>query len=128
MAKSRWDYVKKFELLDALLPETWIVARIDGRGKLASWDFCCQFMPNWNYLVQVLNTSNSSVIHVGFHKLAKTHGWGRPNDIRGIGLMNRAAKAVMEDFNDIVLSYGQSDEYSFVFRKEAEVMCYVLEV
>ena len=27
----------------------------------------------------------------------------------------------MEEFRDIVISYGQSDEYSFVFRKEADV-------
>lgn len=35
--------------------------------------------------------------------------------------MNNAAQTVMEEFRDIVLSYGQSDEYSFVFRKEANV-------
>jgi len=58
---------------------------------------------------------------LGFHKLAKKHNWSRPNDLNGISLMNRAAKTVMEDFNDIVLSYGQSDEYSFVFRKETDV-------
>lgn len=32
--------------------------------------------------------------------------------------MNAAATAVMQEFRDIVLAYGQSDEYSFVFRKE----------
>lgn len=35
--------------------------------------------------------------------------------------MNNAAQTVMEEFNDIILSYGQSDEYSFVFRKETKV-------
>ena len=58
---------------------------------------------------------------VGFHKLAKKHDWKRPNDARGLGLMTKAAKAVMVDFNDIILAYGQSDEYSFIFRREAEV-------
>lgn len=33
--------------------------------------------------------------------------------------MNKAAKTVMETFNDIVLAYGQSDEFSFVFDKKA---------
>lgn len=28
----RWEYVKQFELPDQLLPNTWIVVRIDGRG------------------------------------------------------------------------------------------------
>lgn len=34
--------------------------------------------------------------------------------------MNAAATAVMVEFRDIVLAYGQSDEYSFVFRKETD--------
>ena len=32
MAKSRFEYVKKFEQDDRLLPATWIVIRLDGRG------------------------------------------------------------------------------------------------
>lgn len=28
----------------------------------------------------------------------------------------------MEEFEDAVLGYGQSDEYSFIFRREAEVI------
>ncbi len=35
MAHSKWDYVKKFELDDTLLPNSFAVARIDGRGKLS---------------------------------------------------------------------------------------------
>lgn len=35
--------------------------------------------------------------------------------------MNCSAVSVMEEFPDIVLSYGQSDEYSFVFRKETNI-------
>ena len=38
-----------------------------------------------------------------------------------LNLMNTAAVAVMEEFRDIVLAYGQSDEFSFVFRKETQV-------
>lgn len=30
--------------------------------------------------------------------------------------MNKCASNVMTEFNEIMLSYGQSDEYSFVFR------------
>lgn len=36
--------------------------------------------------------------------------------------MNKAAKCVMKEFEDVVLGYGQSDEYSFVFRRETEVL------
>lgn len=35
--------------------------------------------------------------------------------------MNNAAVAVMQEFRDISISYGQSDEYSFVFHKNTEV-------
>ena len=32
MANSRFEYVRDFELPDALLPHCWIVVRIDGKG------------------------------------------------------------------------------------------------
>lgn len=32
MANSRFEYVKKFESNDQILPECWIVVRIDGKG------------------------------------------------------------------------------------------------
>jgi tRNA(His) guanylyltransferase len=49
------------------------------------------------------------------------HGFEKPNDIRGIKLMVRAAKEVMLNFNEIVIAYGDSDEFSFVFKKSAKV-------
>lgn len=35
--------------------------------------------------------------------------------------MNFAASCVMKEFNEIILSYGQSDEYSFVFHRSSNV-------
>lgn len=35
--------------------------------------------------------------------------------------MNFAASCVMKEFNEIILCYGQSDEYSFVFHRSAKV-------
>ncbi len=32
MANSRYEYVRKFELVDTLLPGCWIVVRLDGKG------------------------------------------------------------------------------------------------
>ena len=32
MAKSKYEYVKQFEKNDSLIPNTWLVIRIDGRG------------------------------------------------------------------------------------------------
>lgn len=39
----------------------------------------------------------------------------------GLNLMNYAAVKVMREFNEIVIAFGQSDEYSFVLHKSAEV-------
>ncbi|XP_027794500.1 probable tRNA(His) guanylyltransferase isoform X2 [Marmota monax] len=33
--------------------------------------------------------------------------------------MNKCAQTVMEELEDIVIAYGQSDEYSFVFRRKS---------
>ncbi|KAJ1862653.1 alpha-1,4-glucan branching enzyme [Coemansia sp. RSA 989] len=55
----------------------------------------------------------------GFTKFTAKHGFQKPNDTRALQLMNRAASTVMSCMNEIVLAYGQSDEYSFVFAKEA---------
>lgn len=57
----------------------------------------------------------------GFSRFTKKHGYEKPNDTRGLGLMNRAAACVMKQFPDIVLAYGQSDEYSFVFHRKTKV-------
>ncbi|KAM7349205.1 tRNA-histidine guanylyltransferase [Cochliomyia hominivorax] len=88
MACSRYEYVKGYERDDSILPNVWIVIRVDGKG---------------------------------FHKFSKIHDFDKPNDVNALNLMNNAAQTVMEEFRDIIISYGQSDEYSFVFRKETNV-------
>lgn len=84
MAKSKFEYVKKFEENDICLLNCWIVVRIDGRS---------------------------------FHRFSEDHGFTKPNDIRGLSLMNKCAEGVMNQFHDITISYGESDEYSFVFKR-----------
>ncbi|XP_035263456.1 probable tRNA(His) guanylyltransferase isoform X2 [Anguilla anguilla] len=54
-----------------------------------------------------------------FHKFAEMHNFAKPNDDRALGLMTRSARSVMEDLDDIVIAYGQSDEYSFVFKRSS---------
>ncbi|KAJ1838669.1 tRNA-histidine guanylyltransferase 1-like, partial [Coemansia sp. RSA 486] len=87
MAKSKYEYVRQFELEDRLLPSTWLVVRVDGQG---------------------------------FTRFTSNHGFTKPNDVRALNLMNRAAKVVAESMVEIVIAYGQSDEYSFVFSKDAK--------
>lgn len=55
-----------------------------------------------------------------FHRFSKEHDFSKPNDVSALGLMNKCAEKVMEEFKDIIISLGHSDEYSFVFRKETE--------
>lgn len=85
MANSKYEYVKNFEQDAVLLPECWIVVRVDGKG---------------------------------FTKFCDAHGFQKPNDARALRLMDECAVAVMQELGDIVLAFGESDEYSFVFRKQ----------
>lgn len=84
MACSKYEYVRKYESPSFLLPRTYIVVRIDGRG---------------------------------FTKFTTSYNFEKPNDKKGISLMNKAAEETMKNFPDIFLAYGQSDEYSFIFNK-----------
>lgn len=46
-----------------------------------------------------------------FYRFTEDHGFFKPNDGRALGLMNRCAEGVVREFSDIVIAYGQSDEY-----------------
>ncbi|KAJ7946280.1 tRNA(His) guanylyltransferase [Quillaja saponaria] len=54
-----------------------------------------------------------------FHRFSELHEFEKPNDERALNLMNSCAMAVLEEFQDMVFSYGVSDEYSFVLRKNS---------
>jgi len=67
-----------------------------------------------------LPPSNWVVVRIdgrGFTKLCKKYGFEKPNDRRALDLANVAAAEVVRQFVDVVLAYGQSDEYSFVFQE-----------
>jgi len=53
------------------------------------------------------------------HSFTDVHKFAKPNDVRGLNLMNRAAAAVLDNVPDIILGYGQSDEYSFLIHKHS---------
>ena len=57
----------------------------------------------------------------GFTEFCDRHAFEKPNDLRAIKLMNRCARTVMTSFPDIVLAYGESDEYSFGFCKSSDL-------
>ncbi|KAI1280399.1 putative tRNA(His) guanylyltransferase [Halotydeus destructor] len=58
----------------------------------------------------------------GFHRFSKVHHFLKPNDKRALDLMNRSAQFVMSEFfPDITMAYGCSDEFSFIFRRSADM-------
>ncbi|CAE6433625.1 unnamed protein product [Rhizoctonia solani] len=56
-----------------------------------------------------------------FHKFSDSHGFRKPNDERALKLMDKAAQTVMEEYPDIVLGFGESDEFSFLFKKSTKL-------
>ena len=57
----------------------------------------------------------------GFTKFTAEHGWAKPTDARGVCLMTAAALDVLREWGDVVVAYGQSDEYSFLLPPRAAV-------
>ena len=54
-----------------------------------------------------------------FTAFTRDHDFEKPHDTAGLDLMNAAAVATMHQYpGDIVLAFGHSDEYSFLFRKD----------
>lgn len=103
MAKSKYEYVRKFEQNDQCLLNCWIVIRIDGRNF-------------HRYTTRALKTSAQqdtaiSCVFFLIFRFSDGHGFEKPNDPRALHLMNKCAETVMKEFTDIVIAYGQSDEY-----------------
>ena len=44
------------------------------------------------------------------------HGFKKPNDERALKLMDHAARDVMTEYKDILLAYGESDEFRYKLR------------
>ncbi|XP_058186038.1 tRNA(His) guanylyltransferase 2-like isoform X1 [Rhododendron vialii] len=55
-----------------------------------------------------------------FHGFSEEHEFEKPNDGQALNLMNSCAVAVMEEFKDVVFSYGVSDEFSFVLKRDSQ--------
>lgn len=56
-----------------------------------------------------------------FHRFSAQHAFSKPNDVRALRLMNACAQAVLREFADIVIAFGQSDEFSFVLHKHSRL-------
>ncbi|CDM34704.1 hypothetical protein DTO013E5_3373 [Penicillium roqueforti] len=62
MANSRFEYVKSFEQPDVLLPNTWIVVRIDGRGFHKLSDHYAFAKPNDRRALDLMNAAAVEVM------------------------------------------------------------------
>ncbi|KAH1065961.1 hypothetical protein J1N35_030948 [Gossypium stocksii] len=66
---------------------------------------------------------NLIVVHIDgrdFRRFSEVHEFEKPNDENALNLMNQCAMAVLEEYPDIVFSYGYGDEYSFVLKKTSK--------
>ncbi|KAJ4271535.1 tRNA-His guanylyltransferase [Fusarium torreyae] len=62
MANSKFEYVRNFETTDALLPNTWIVVRVDGRGFTK---MCAKYgfeKPNDRRALDLMNAAAKAVV------------------------------------------------------------------
>ncbi|KAL7591363.1 hypothetical protein Lser_V15G31799 [Lactuca serriola] len=55
-----------------------------------------------------------------FERFSEINEFEKPNDEKALNLMNSCATSVLEKYPDIILAYGFSDEYSFIFKKETK--------
>ncbi|KAK3393736.1 Thg1 C terminal domain-containing protein [Podospora didyma] len=62
MANSRFEYVKNFELSDQLLPNTWVVVRIDGRGFTKFANKYSFEKPNDKRALELMNAAARTVV------------------------------------------------------------------
>ena len=95
MANSKYAYVRDFELPDPLLPGTFMLFRLDGH----SFHRCGRHRKIFVVFPNILI------------RFSDKHGFTKPNDVRALQLMDHAAKYVMTEYPDIVLAFGESDEF-----------------
>ena len=71
MAKSKYEYVKQFERDEVLLPDCYMVVRLDGKSfsKYERWCICC------------------CLRGVTVNRFVSVHEYAKPNDVRGVLLM-----------------------------------------
>jgi tRNA(His) guanylyltransferase len=84
MAKTRFSYVREYELSDALLPNTFIVVRLDGKGFHRFSDHYGFEKPNDRRALELIN---AAAVRTMSSETLRQH---------------------------TLLGFGESDEYSFL--------------
>ncbi|KAG0139388.1 hypothetical protein CROQUDRAFT_54801 [Cronartium quercuum f. sp. fusiforme G11] len=99
MANSRFGYVRGSELDDRLLPQTYVVIRLDGKGFTKFSSAHAFEKPNDKRALRLMNEAAKRVLE---------------SDL-GRGKRGRKGNG-----GGILLAYGQSDEYSFAFSRRCD--------
>ena len=73
------------------------------------------------YCIAPRTTMNELTISHYSSRLSSHYQFTKPNDIRALNLMNAAAAHVVTSISDLVVAYGVSDEYSFVFHRSTDL-------
>jgi hypothetical protein len=108
MAGSRYAYVRNFELPDPVLPNCFMVVRIDGKG----FHKCVLRRSSLESSLDTLSDQNGSC------RFSALHNFIKPNDAPALELMNEAARHVLRELKgEVVLAFGESDEYSFLLKR-----------
>lgn len=60
--------------------------------------------------------SRSAETRADYSRLTTKYKFEKPNDRAALNLMNEAAEAVMRELPDLVIAYGNSDEFRYAHR------------
>lgn len=55
-------------------------------------------------------------VYLTIDRFSDTHAFEKPNDVRALELMDRSAMTVMQEYKDVVMAFGESDEYRYFIR------------
>lgn len=80
------------------------------------YDFCvCSLSVSRNTTRLITNTL------IPRNRLSNHYRFAKPNDPRALDLMNAAAVHVVTTIPDLIIAYGVSDEFSFVFHRSTNL-------
>jgi tRNA(His) guanylyltransferase len=91
MANTRFGYVRQYELSDSLLPGTFLVVRLDGKGFHGFADRYGFEKPNDR---RALNLMNAAAVRTISSETLRQH---------------------------VILAFGESDEYSFLVSNKSDL-------
>ncbi|OAV92041.1 hypothetical protein PTTG_05178 [Puccinia triticina 1-1 BBBD Race 1] len=109
MANSRFGYVREAELDDRLLPNTFLVIRLDGKGFTKFSQAHGFKKPND---IKALNLMNAAAIQVLESDLGRGYSSSKSE--------KKSKKTIQKSSTGMILAYGQSDEFSFAFGRNCQ--------